>query len=81
MAGRQRTTFAKLQRERARQEKQAAKRARRQGLEPREERNREPEGFDPGFGPDGEVPEWLKEASSSESESKSSSDADTEDAG
>ncbi len=34
MAGRQRTTFAKLQKERARQEKQAAKRARRQGLEP-----------------------------------------------
>ena len=32
MAGRQRTTFAKLQKERARQEKQAAKRARRQGL-------------------------------------------------
>ena len=34
MAGRQRTTFAKLQKERARQEKQAAKRARRQGLAP-----------------------------------------------
>jgi hypothetical protein len=34
MAGRQRTTFAKLQKERARQEKQAAKRARRQGIEP-----------------------------------------------
>ena len=34
MAGRQRTTFAKLQRERARQEKQAQKRARRQGDEP-----------------------------------------------
>jgi hypothetical protein len=79
MAGRQRTTFAKLQRERARQEKQAAKRARRQGLEPREERNREPEGFDPGFGPDGEVPEWLKEASASSSQS--SSDSNTEDAG
>jgi hypothetical protein len=31
MAGRPRTTFDKLQRERARQEKQAAKRARRQG--------------------------------------------------
>jgi len=31
MAGRQRTTFDKLQRERARLEKQAAKRARRQG--------------------------------------------------
>ena len=77
MAGRQRTTFAKLQRERARQEKQAAKRARRQGLEPREERNREAEGFDPGFGPNGEVPEWLKEASASES----GSDASTEDAG
>jgi hypothetical protein len=34
VAGRQRTTFAKLQKERARQEKQAAKRARRQGLAP-----------------------------------------------
>jgi hypothetical protein len=31
MAKKQRTTFAKTQRERARQEKQAAKRARRQG--------------------------------------------------
>ena len=31
MAGRQRTTFEKRERERARQEKQAAKRARRQG--------------------------------------------------
>jgi hypothetical protein len=31
MTGKQRTTFAKLQRERARQAKQAAKRARRQG--------------------------------------------------
>jgi hypothetical protein len=37
MAGRQRTTFAKLQKERARQEKQAAKRARRQGLAPEPE--------------------------------------------
>jgi hypothetical protein len=34
VAGRQRTTFNKLQRERARQQKQAAKRARRQGLSP-----------------------------------------------
>jgi len=34
VAGRQRTTFAKLQKERARQEKQAAKRARRQGMAP-----------------------------------------------
>jgi hypothetical protein len=33
MAGRQRTTFAKLQKERARQEKQSAKRAKRQGIE------------------------------------------------
>lgn len=34
MAGRQRTTFAKLQKERARQEKQSAKRAKRQGINP-----------------------------------------------
>ena len=49
MAGRPRTTFDKLQRERARQEKQAAKRARRQGptvdgspFEPREHREVDP---------------------------------------
>ncbi len=33
MAGRQRTTFAKLQRERARQAKQESKRAKRHGIE------------------------------------------------
>ena len=77
MAGRQRTTFAKLQRERARQEKQAAKRARRQGLavEPEPTDPREAGDF---FGPNGEIPDWLQESSSSTSssadESPSSSD-------
>ena len=63
MAGRQRTTFAKLQRERARQEKQAAKRARRQGLavEPEPTEQRDAGDF---FGPNGEIPDWLQEASS-----------------
>jgi hypothetical protein len=72
MAGRQRTTFAKLQRERARQEKQAAKRARRQGLEPGpEEGGRTSDEYDPhGFGPNGEVPAWLEEATA-ESAAKS----------
>ena len=64
MAGRQRTTFAKLQRERARQEKQAAKRARRQGLavEPEPTEQRDAGDF---FGPNGEIPDWLQESSSS----------------
>jgi len=77
MAGRQRTTFAKLQRERARQEKQAAKRARRQGLaiepEPTEQRN-----AGDFFGPNGEVPDWLQESSSSTPEASSEPEAPTE---
>ena len=73
MAGRQRTTFAKLQRERARQEKQAAKRARRQGLavEPEPAEQRDAADF---FGPNGEVPDWLQETSSS---TESGSEAST----
>lgn len=57
MAGRQRTTFNKLQRERARQQKQAAKRARRQGLSPdgtplAEQEEREPEPIWPAPAPE-----------------------------
>jgi hypothetical protein len=76
MAGRQRTTFAKLQRERARQEKQAAKRARRQGLavEPEPTEQRDAGDF---FGPNGEIPDWLQEASSPSSSSSSSAAPDT----
>jgi hypothetical protein len=51
MPSRPRTTFDKMQRERARQEKQAAKRARRHGTadpnRPSEEARRPPEGDDP----------------------------------
>ncbi len=77
MAGRQRTTFAKLQRERARQEKQAAKRARRQGLDRGTERDEasSSDGFDPGFGPNGEVPEWLQDADSPSGATPGNSDA------
>jgi hypothetical protein len=56
MAGRQRTSFEKRQRERARQEKQAAKRARRQGNReetagsPDAPRPTEPERLDTGEG-------------------------------
>ena len=78
MAGRQRTTFAKLQRERARQEKQAAKRARRQGLavEPEPTEQRDAGDF---FGPNGEIPDWLQESSSSTtSEASSEPEAPTE---
>ena len=77
MAGRQRTTFAKLQRERARQEKQAAKRARRQGLavEPEPTEQREAGDF---FGPNGEIPDWLQEASSDSSPSSSESSESSE---
>jgi len=77
MAGRQRTTFAKLQRERARQEKQAAKRARRQGLavepEPTEQRN-----AGDFFGPNGEIPDWLQESSSSTPEASSEPESPVE---
>lgn len=77
MAGRQRTTFAKLQRERARQEKQAAKRARRQGLaiepEPAEQRN-----ANDFFGPNGEIPDWLQEPSSSDESPEASADESPE---
>jgi hypothetical protein len=67
MAGRQRTTFAKLQRERARQEKQAAKRARRQGLDTGPEGGEEPRSSDEFFGPNGEVPAWLEDPESTAS--------------
>ena len=69
MAGRQRTTFAKLQRERARQEKQAAKRARRQGLDPGPEGGEAPRTSDDFFGPNGEVPSWLEDRDENTTES------------
>ncbi len=72
MAGRQRTTFAKLQKERARQEKQAAKRARRQGIEPAPTIEYAPTA-------DLNDPSTWKYADEIEAEKKAAAEADTPD--
>jgi len=79
MAGRQRTTFAKLQRERARQEKQAAKRARRQGAEqPGERTDTPPSTIDPMAHPYGLYPEEIEAQRAAEAEARAAAEGDPE---